>query len=236
VSLMRLIVGARIRTEASCAVVGLSFLLVFALPLSAQTVVGSARVICAGTLSLSGPIVGAIINQTDTTITDFEVELSIVTRDKKGQLKRQRDTRFVVIPSLNQTHMVTKLPPNGDVYFSIPARQDYYDASNDDRTCAYEVPNVATLAIRRINGKSLSPLGRDGKPLKQAPLDSMLQVPRETPEHVPTQREIIQGIRENNELLRATIINKQLQDCLARGAWACSFNNDTNINVVISQQ
>jgi hypothetical protein len=194
----------------------------------------------------SGPIVGAIINQTKTTITDLEVELSIITRDKKGVLKRQRDTRFVVVPSLNQTGIVTRLEPNGDVYFSIPGKE--HDRTSDfwgsDLTCGlgwladrgYSVLNVAAIAVTRINGKSVLPAGKDGRPLKQTPLESMLQVPRETPEHAPTQREVIEGIREQNSLLHSTILNKQLQDCLSRGTWACTFNNDTNINVVISQK
>jgi hypothetical protein len=195
----------------------------------------------------AGSIVGAIINQTNTTISDLEVELSIFTRDKEGQLTRQGDTRFVVIPSVNQAGIVTTLQPNGDVSFNIPGRyggDDYgvsYSRNKDDRTCfdpSGEIPNVAALSSTRINGKSLLLTGGDGKPLKQAPIESMLQVPRETPkrDHVPTQFEVIQEIRGRNELLCETIINKQLQDCLARGAWACSFNNETNINVVISQQ
>jgi len=64
----------------------------------------------------------------------------------------------------------------------------------------------------------------------------MLQIPRETPEHAPTQRELIEAIRQKNALLYSTIVNNQLQDCLSRGTWACTFNNDTNINVVISQK
>ena len=58
-------------------------LLVLSLPCSAQTVVASARVMCGvgQPWETSGPIVGAIINQTTTTITDLEVELSIITRD-----------------------------------------------------------------------------------------------------------------------------------------------------------
>jgi cell division septal protein FtsQ len=98
-----------------------------------------------------------------------------------------------------------------------------------------EVFNVAAIAITRINGKSLLANGKDGKPLKQAPLESMLQVPREVVGHVQTERELIAAIRQQNELLQSTIINKQLQDCLSRGTWACTFNNDRNINVVISQ-
>ena len=160
-------------------------------------------------------------------------------RDEKGRLTRQRDTRFVVIPSLNQTGIVTKLLPQGDVYFSVPGSE----AATKDWTCpvrgyarADEILNVAVIAITRINGKSLLAHGKDGKPLKQAPLESMLQVPRETLMRPPTQRELAEAIMEKNDLLRSTIINKQLEDCLSRGTWACTFNNDTNINVVISQQ
>jgi hypothetical protein len=181
----------------------------------------------------SGPIVGAVINQTNTVITDIEIELSIIARDKKGVLKRQRDTRFVVVPSLNQVGMITKLDRNGDVYFSLPG--------NDSRdfTCpAYVrnpdpdvVFNVAAIFITRINGKSLLP-----DRARQAPLEAMLQVPRDTPEYGPTQLEVVQAIREKNALLQSTIINNQLQDCLSRGTWACTFNNGTNINVVISQK
>jgi hypothetical protein len=64
---------------------------------------------------------------------------------------------------------------------------------------------------------------------------SAFRVP-DTRERVPTEREVIDMVRERNALLRSTIINNQLQDCLARGTWACTFNNDTNINVVISQK
>ncbi len=149
----------------------------------------------------------------------------------------------MVIPSLNQTGMVAKLPPHGDVYFSIPGfPASAWEGGSHDSTCPIdgatgdEILNVAAIAITRINGKSLLVKGKDGKPLKQAPLESMLQVPRETFVHVPTQREVINAIRQQNELIQSTIINKQLQDCLSRGAWACTFNNDTNINVVISQQ
>jgi hypothetical protein len=214
-------------------------LLAFSMPSTAQTVVGSARVMCGvgHSWETSGPIAGAILNQTNTTISDLEVELSIIARDKKGTLKRERDTRFVVVPSLNQTGVVIKLEPSSDVYFSIPGKEP----PGGDSTCpngyagGSAILNVATIAITRINGKSLLPLGKDGKPLKHAPLESMLQVPRETPEHVPTQGELIQEVREKNALLHSTIINNQLQDCLLRGTWACTFNNDTNINVVISQ-
>jgi hypothetical protein len=234
----------RIPTRALRAI-ALSCLLSSALPCAAQTVIGSARVRCSAhqyNFQPSAPIVGAIINQTDTTITDLEVELSIIARDKKGQLKRQRDTRFAVIPSLNQTGMVTKLPPNGDVYFSIPGSPGPSSGLWPDSTCPMdgaaddEVLNVAAIAVTRINGKSLLAKGKDGKPLKQAPLESMLQVQRETSVYAPTQREVIDGIRQQSELIQSTIINKQLQDCLSRGTWACTFNNDTNINVVISQR
>jgi hypothetical protein len=71
---------------------------------SAQTVVGSARVICSENMyEMSGPIVGVIINQTSTTINDLEVELTVLKRNKKGEIVVQRDVRFVVVPSLNQT-------------------------------------------------------------------------------------------------------------------------------------
>jgi hypothetical protein len=93
------------------------------------------------------------------------------------------------------------------------------------------VQNVAALAITRINNKPMLPFDKKGKPMKRAPVDSMLIVPRDTPERVPTLYELI----ENNARLSATIINRQLNDCLSRGTWACTFNNDTNINVVISQ-
>lgn len=204
-----------------------------------QTVIGSASVVCSvphNSWEPSDPIVGAIINQTNTTITDVEVEMSIIARDKKGRLYRQRDTRFVVIPSLNQIGIVTQLAPNGDVYFSIPGSPDQRDSTCPGRDArGDEILNVAAIAITRINGKSLLAPGKDGKPPKQAPLESMLQVPRQTFQHVPTQREVIEAIREQNELLHSTIINKQLQDCLSAGTWACAYNNDTNINVVISQ-
>src|SRR5215469_12022195 len=174
----------RCRPLASRTIAAVSLLLGSPLACTSQTVVGSARVICkeGPYAPTAGPIVGAIINQTQRTITDLEVELSIVTRDKNGQLKRQRDLRFVIIPSLNQTGIVTKLDPNGDVYFSIPEKYEMYGDS--DHTCGPEnqILNVATLAITRINRKSLL-IGRDGKPLKQVPIDSMLQVPRETPAH-----------------------------------------------------
>jgi hypothetical protein len=94
-----------------------------------------------------------------------------------------------------------------------------------------QVPNVATLAITRINNKPMLPLDQKGKPMKRAPIDSMLIVPRDVPEHVPTLYELI----ENNARLSTAIINRQLNDCLSRGTWACTFNNETNINVVISQ-
>lgn len=216
----------------------LACLLGLSLPCFAQTVVASARVLCGvgDPWKTSGPIVGAIINQTSTTITDLEIELSIITRGKKGVLKRQRDTQFVVVPSINQTGVVTKVRPGGDVYFSIPS-----GTGDDDWTCGdgrngAAILNVATIAIARINGKSLLADGSGGKPLKRAPLESMLQVPRYTPERVPSQHEIIQAIRENSALLQSTVINNQLKDCLSRGTWACTFNNDTNINVVISQK
>jgi len=230
-------------------------LLTLLFPCSAQTVVASARVLCdAGPygpygVATAGPIVGAIINQTSTTITDLEVELSIITRDEKGALKRQRDIRFVVVPSLNQTGMVTKLEHNGDVYFNIPGKLGigWEQQRYSDLTCdlgemsryGYSVLNVAAIAVTRIDGKSVLPTGKDGRPMKQAPLETMLQVPRfmPTPEQAPpTQRELVEAIREKNALLKSTIINNQLQDCLSRGTWACTFNNDTNINVVISQK
>ena len=181
----------------------------------------------------SGPIVGALINQTNTVITDVEMELSIVTRDAKGVLKRQRDTRFVVVPSLNDTGMVTKLESrNGEVYFNIPGKD-----ADGDRTCGgglmppNEVRNVAAIAITRINGKYLLAKGQ------KAPLDSMLRVQPEFPVRAPTQSELIKEIKgKRMPLLYSNIINNQLQDCLSRGTWACSFNNDTNINVVISQK
>jgi hypothetical protein len=208
------------------------------LPCAAQTVVASARVMCGvkQAWETSGPIIGAIINQTATPITDLEVELSIVTRDKRGALKRERDTRFVVVPSVNEFGIVTTLQPNGDVSFNIPRKEP------GDLTCRSgyadedRILNVAAIAIARINGKSLLPLGRNGKPLKEAPLESMLQVPQYTPEHLPTNREFLEDMRERNALLRSAIVNNQLQDCLSRGTWACSFNNETNINVVISQK
>ena len=149
-------------------------LLVASPPCFAQTVVASARVLCGVGQSWesSGPIVGALINQTSTAITDVEMELSIVTRDDKGILKRQRDTRFVVVPSLNQNGMVAKLDPDGEVYFSIPGKDE-----GGDRTCGgglmppNQLRNVATIAITRINGKYLVAKGQ------KAPLESMLQVP-----------------------------------------------------------
>ena len=227
--------GMKPRSAAIC-------LLALSLPCSAQTVVASARVMCdvGQPWETSGPIVGAIINQTTTAITDVEVELSIVTRDKKGVLKRQRDTRFVVVPSLNQTGLVTRLEPNADVYFIIPAKGPGLASGNGgDGTCgggssSAAVLNVATIALTRINGKSLLPTGQNGKPLKQAPLESMLQIPRETPGHTPTPQEVTEAIRGKNALLDSTTIDNQLHDCLSRGTWACTFNNGTNINVVIS--
>lgn len=223
------------------------FLLIAAIPsCMGQTVIGSARVACHDgyqgiDIGYEGaPIVGAIINQTKTNITDVEVELSIIARDKKGQLKRQRDTHFVVVPSLNQTGIVANLPPNGNVYFSIPGSRAYDD--KPDRTCPYrdgtgdEILNIAAIAITRINGNSLLLGSGRGKPPKQAPLESMLQVPRQKFERVPTQGEVIAAIMEQNLLLHSTIVNKQLQDCLSRGTWACTFNNNTNVNVVISQK
>lgn len=219
-------------------------LLLFVVPSSAQTVIGSARLLCGAGhgWETSGPVVGAIVNQTNSVITDLEIELSIITRDKKGVLKRQRDTRFVVVPSVNQNGIVTKLEPKGDVYFSIPGRDRglVHGLESSDRTCgdvgANEVLNAAAIAITRINGRSLLVTRSGATPLTQAPLESMLQVPRYTPERVPTQHEVIQKIKEENALLQSTIINRQLSDCLSRGTWACSFNNDTNINVVITEQ
>jgi hypothetical protein len=209
----------------------------------AQTVIGSARVACGSgheyPFQNGAPIVGAVINQTKTNITDLEVELSIITRDKKGQLKRQRDTHFVVVPSLNQTGIVANLPPDGNVYFSIPGSRY---GETWDRTCPVledkddEILNVAAIAITRINGKSLLFGSKGGKPPKQAPLESMLQVPRQKFEREPTQSDMVSAMLEQNLLLQATIINKQLQDCLSGGTWACTFNNNTNVNVVISEK
>jgi hypothetical protein len=217
-----------------------SCLLLLPLLCVGQTVVASARVVCGVGQSWesSGPIVGALINQTNTVITDVEMELTIVTRDAKGILKRQRDTRFVVVPSLSDTGMVTKLESNGEVFFNIPAKDQGLTNGlrGGDRTCGggvmppNELRNVATIAITRINGKYLVPKGQ------QASLDSMLRVPPEFPVRAPTQSELIKEIREKNALLFSSIIHNQLQDCLSRGTWACSFNNDTNINVVISQK
>jgi hypothetical protein len=183
-----------------------------------------------------GIIVGAVINQTNITVTDLEIELSIITRDTKGLVKRGHDARFVGVPYLNQTGMVTKLEPNGDVYFSIPETWWQEGICPREWDSGSVVLNVAAIAITRINGKSILPAGANGKPLKLAPLESMLQVPREAPQHAPTQRGMIAAVREKNALLQSTIINNQLQDCLSRGTWACTFNNDTNINVVISQK
>jgi hypothetical protein len=210
---------------------------------AAQTVIGSARVACGDgheyNFQDGAPIVGAIINQSKTTITDLEVELSIVTRDKRGNLKRQRDTHFLVVPSLNQTGIVASLAPNSNIYFSVPGSKGWED--RPDRTCPFaedkgdEILNVAAIAITRINGKSLLLGSKGGRPPTQAPLESMLQVPRQKYTRAPTQHEVIMAIMEQNALLQSTLINKQLQDCLSRGTWACTFNNDTNINVVISQ-
>jgi hypothetical protein len=222
------------------AVLAGSCLLVLPLLCFGQTVVASARVVCGVGQSWesSGPIAGALINQTNTVITDVEMELSIVARDAKGVLKRQRDTRFVVVPSLNEGGMVTKLESNGEVYFNIPGKDQGLTNGlhGGDRTCGggvmapNELRNVATIAITRINGKYLVAKGQ------KASLDSMLRVPPEFPVRAPTQSGLIKEIREKNALLYSSIINNQLQDCLSRGTWACSFNNDTNINVVISQK
>jgi len=202
--------------------------------------VASAKVVCGVGASYltSGPIVGALINQTNTVITDVEMELSIVSRDGKGSLKRQRDTRFIVVPSLNDLGMVTKLEPNGSVYFNIPGKDQGLTSGlrGGDKTCGgvlmppNEVRNVATIAITRINGKYLVTKG------EKAPLDSMLRVSPEFPVRAPTQSELIEEIRQRNALLQSNIINNQLRDCLAQGTWACSFKNGTDINVVISQK
>ena len=134
-------------------------------PSAAQTVIGSARVVCGAGLpdsEISGPIVGAIINQSNTTITDLEVELSIIGRKGQNVLVRARDSRFVVVPSLNQTGAVFKLQPNGDVYFTFPAATEMRAFSvntpyviRGDHTCAPtdrhvfwspDVLNVAAIA------------------------------------------------------------------------------------------
>jgi hypothetical protein len=142
---------------------------------AAQTVIGSARVACGDgheyNFQDGAPIVGAIINQSKTTITDLEVEMSIVTRDKRGNLKRQRDTQFSVVPSLNQTGIVASLAPNSNIYFSVPGSKGWED--RPDRTCPFaedkgdEILNVAVIAITRINGKSLLLGSKGGKPPKR---------------------------------------------------------------------
>ena len=119
------------------------------------------------------------------------------------------------MPSLNQTGLVTKLETNGDAYFSIPGAP-YFDSTCPANWESNLVPNVAAIAITRINGKSLL-TGKNGKLAKEAPLEAMLPVLRYTPERVPTQREVIEAVREKNSLLKATIVNKQLQDCLLQG-------------------
>lgn len=207
--------------------------LLFAIPSAAQSVIASASLICENATGSAGPIAGAIINQTNTTITDLEIELSIITRGENGILERKRDTRLTVVPSLNQTGMVTKLETNGETYFSIPGAE-YYDFTCPTTWDSALVPNVAAIAVTRLNGKSLLATAKHGKTPKQAPLDSMLAVPRYR-DRAPTQSEAIEAIIKKNALLSPVLVNKQRQECLSRGTWACTFNNDTNINIVIAQ-
>lgn len=206
--------------------------LLFTIPSAAQTVIASASVMCGNATGSAGPVVGVIINQTKTTITDLEIELSIITRGENGTLERKRDSRLVVVPSLDQTGMVTRLEPNGDTSFSIPGAE-YYDFTCPTTWDSAMVPNIAALAITRLNGKSLLVVGKHGKPPKQAPLDSMLPVPRYT--GTPTRREVVEAIIKKNTLLSPAVASKQLEECISRKTWACAFNNDTNINVLIAQ-
>ena len=92
---------------------------VLAVPVMAQTVIGSARVICKE-YETGGPILGVIINQTDTTITDLEIELTLLWRNKHGELKVGVGKSFVVVPSMNETRVVTSLQANEHVSFNIP--------------------------------------------------------------------------------------------------------------------
>ncbi len=211
-----------------------SCLAAFAIPSAAQTVIGSATLMCGSPLGSAGPIEGAIINQTATTITDLEIELSIIGVDDNGALERKRDVHFVVVPSLSQSGMVTKLEANGDAYFNIPGA-DYSDYTCPPKGDPGTVPNIAAIAITRINGKSTLAVAKHGKPPKQAPMSSMLQVPRST-DRAPAQHEMVEAILRKNALLKPAVIDKQRQECLSRGTWACAFTNDTNINVVFSQQ
>ncbi len=211
----------------------ISSFLLFAMPCAAQVVIGSASVMCGNATGSAGPIVGAIINQTHTTITDLEIELSIITRGENGILERKRDTRFEVVPFLSQTGMVSKLETNGDTYFSIPGAE-YSDFTCPTTWDSAMVPNVAAIAITRLNGKSLLAVTKHGKPPKQAPLDTMLTVPRYTGS-TPTQRDVIETTLKKSTLLSPDVINKQRQECASRGTWACTFNDDANIIVLISQ-
>jgi hypothetical protein len=217
----------------------LALLILIAIRSPAQSVVISAHVACQSTNpwpgSWSGPIVGVIINQTHTAVTDLEFELAILERSNKG-INIRYYRRFVVVPSLNQVGLVKKLEPDGYTSFSIP------DEYNTDATCEKhhgnytvpdDLPNVAAIAVTRINGKPVLPADQKGKPAKHATLDSMLLIPAETPknDNGPT----LYDLTVENARLSATIINKQLNDCLLTGTWACTFRNGSNINVVISQ-
>lgn len=216
----------------------LALLITLAVQASAQSVVVSAHVVCQPPdpwlHSRGGPIVGVVINQTQTTITDLEVERAIVERNSKG-IKVRYYRRFVVVPSLNQVGLVRKLGSGESTYFSIP---DEYDT---DATCEKhggdfrtpdDVPNIAAISVTRINNRSVLPVDQKGRPIKHVPLDSALIMPAETPNTGPALYEIT----NENARLSATIINRQLKDCLSSGTWACTFKNGTNINVVISQQ
>ena len=212
--------------------------LVFAAIAPAQSVVISAHVECQAPdpwqHSRSGPTVGVIINQTHTTITDLELERAIVERSSSKGIHIRYYRRFVVVPSLNQVGLVKTLEADGYTYFSIPDEYDTdatCESHHGDQTLPDDVPNVAAIAVTRINNKSVLPVDQKGKPLKHAPLDSMLLIPAEAPKIGPT----LYDITAENARLAATIVNKQLNDCLSSGTWVCTFKNGSNINVVISQ-
>jgi hypothetical protein len=216
----------------------LALLMIVAVRVSAQSVVISAHVVCQPPdrflRSRVGPIVGVIINQTQTTITDLEVERAIVERSSKG-IKVRYYRRFVVVPSLNQVGLVRKVGPGESIYFSIPDEYDN-DALCEKHSGNYDtpddIPNVAAISVTRVNNKSVLPVDQKGKSMKHVPLEAALIIPAETPNTGPA----LYDITSENARLSATIINRQLKDCLSSGTWACTFKNGTNINVVISDK
>jgi hypothetical protein len=206
----------------------LGLLLLWCFSSYGQTLVSSARVVCAP-LEFFGPIVGLVSNQTEKTLDDLQVEVRVVRRDNKGRLHQERDNIVSVIPSLQESGVVVKLEPQQTISFNLALNQ--YDQTCVRFSDTDKVPNSALLAVVRVNGKSLLPNDSSGRPLKRAPIEMMTNLPRIAPQTPFT----LQDLMNQNSMLRSEIMNRQLQDCLSGGTWACTFQTGANVNVIINR-